>query len=294
MKRLLILCVILAAGVSLVPAIGPPQRVGASPIVAGRVHDDYQPVDKKHLFVLVIGNDARAGNPDNARADAIHIVGINTRTLKGGILNFPRDSYIPLVGGGTGRINEALVRGGPKGVARTVENLTGIKLDYWVMTGFVGFRGLIDDIGRVKLRIPQAIHDPRGSGANLKKGTYGVGPIHALAFVRTRKTIAGGDIGRTTNHGRFLLALLSKFRQDTAKSPSRIFRWMAATQKHTRLDVEPAELFQLGVLASRVSPKDVGNVTVPVSIGSAGAASVVFIQGGARSIYARFRRTASL
>lgn len=293
MKRLLALCVILAVGVSLVPAIGDSRRVGAATIVAGRVHDAYQPLDGK-LFVLVIGNDARAGNPDNVRADAIHIVGINTRSLKGGILNFPRDSYVPLAGGGTGRINEALVRGGPKGVARTVENLTGIRLDYWVMTGFVGFRGLIEDIGRVEMRIPQPIFDPRGSGAKLKKGKYGLGPLNALAFVRTRKTIAGGDIGRTTNQGRFLLGMLTEFRRETARSPSAVFKWMAATQKHTRLNVSSAELFQLGVLASRVRPKDVGNVTVPVSLGSAGAASVVFIQGGARSIYARFRRTASL
>lgn len=293
MKRLLGLGLILAVGVVVVPAIGDVPHVDAAPIVAGRVHDEYQPVDGK-VFILVIGNDARAGNPDNVRADAIHIVGINSRTRKGGILNFPRDSYIPLVGGGTGRINEALVRGGPQGVARTVQKLTGIKLDYWVMTGFVGFRGLIDDIGRVEMRIPQPIFDPRGSGAKLKKGTYGLGPLNALAFVRTRKTIAGGDIGRTTNQGRFLLGMLGKFRAETTRSPALIFKWMAATQKHTRLNLETSELFGLGVLASRVRPRDVGNVTVPVSLGSAGAASVVFINSGARSIYARFRRTATL
>jgi polyisoprenyl-teichoic acid--peptidoglycan teichoic acid transferase len=293
MKRLSVLLVVLAVGLVLVPAIGDSRSVGAATIVAGRVRDSYQPLDGK-LFVLVIGSDARAGNPNNVRADAIHIVGINTRTLKGGILNFPRDSYIPLAGGGTGRINEALVRGGPEGVARTVQNLTGIKLDYWVMTGFVGFRGLIDDIGRVKLRIPQPIFDPRGSGAKLRKGTYGLGLLNALAFVRTRKTIAGGDIGRTTNQGRFLLAMLAKFRQETARKSSAAFKWMAATHKHTRLNLSATELFELGVLASRVRPKDIGNVTVPVRVGSAGAASVVFIQGGARSIYARFRRSASL
>jgi len=293
MKRLLALCLVLAAGVTVVPVIGEAPRVGASSVIAGRVDDSYQPVDGR-VFVLVIGNDARQGNPDNSRADAIHIVGINTRTMKGGILNFPRDSYIPLVGGGVGRINEALVRGGPEGVARTVENLTGIDLDYWVMTGFEGFRGLIEDVGFITMKIPQPINDPLGSGARLRKGTYGLGPINALAFVRTRKTIAGGDIGRTTNHGRFLLGMLAEFREDTAGRPSQIFKWMAATQKHTRLNIGAEELFRLGVLASRVSPKDVGNVTVPVSLGSAGAASVVFIQGGARSIYARFRRTATL
>ena len=293
MRRLVILVSIVAVGVSLVPAIGDPDPVGASTIVAGRVRDRFQPVGGK-LFVLVIGNDARQGNPDNVRADAIHIVGINTKTMKGGILNFPRDSYVPLAGGGTGRINEALMRGGPKGVARTLENLTGIRLDMWVMTGFEGFRGLIDDVGRIRMKIPRPIFDPGGSGAKLKAGTYGLGPLNALAFVRTRKTIAGGDIGRTTNQGKFMLAMLSKFRRETDDGPSRAFGWIAALERHTRLNIDPAELFRLGILASKVQPRTIRNVTVPVSLGQVGAASVVFIKSSARSIYARFRRNASL
>jgi polyisoprenyl-teichoic acid--peptidoglycan teichoic acid transferase len=293
MKRLLLLVTLLATGVSLIPAIGDPVPVGASGIIAGRVQDGFQPTDGK-LFVLVIGNDAREGNPDNARADAIHILGINTKTKKGGILNFPRDSYVPLAGGGTGRINEALVRGGPEAVARTLQNLTGIQIDLWVMTGFEGFRDLVSEIGRVTMKIPEPINDPLGSGAKLKKGTYPLGPLNALAFVRTRKTIAGGDIGRTTNQGRFMLAMLAEYRKDTKDRPGIAFRWIAAIEKYTRLDVDPAELFRLSILARRVEPKDVANVTVPVSLGQVGAASVVFIQGGARSIYARFKRNASL
>jgi hypothetical protein len=48
------------------------------------------------------------------------------------------------------------------------------------------------------------------------------------------------------------------------------------------------------VLASQVRSQDVGNVTIPVRVGAAGAASVVFIQPGAQSIYDRFKKNASL
>jgi hypothetical protein len=101
-------------------------------------------------------------------------------------------------------------------------------------------------------------------------------------------------VDRTTNHGRFLLALLKKLRTDIANSPAKMFDWMAATRKWTRLDIPPHELFQLGVLTSQVKSQDVGNVTVPVQVGSAGAASVVFIQPGAQAIYDRFKKNASL
>ena len=46
----------------------------AAALSIGRVHAGYQPTTGK-LFVLVIGNDARHGNPNGALADAIHLWG---------------------------------------------------------------------------------------------------------------------------------------------------------------------------------------------------------------------------
>lgn len=236
----------------------------------------------------------REGNPDRSRADAIHIAGINTKTMKGGILNFPRDSWVPIPGRGTSKMNEALYSGGPQLLAQTLENETGIRLDYWVMVGFEGFRKIIDDVGRIPYKIPFNISDPTGSGANLKKGKQNLGPLNSLAFVRTRHSFSGGDIDRTTNQAKFLIAMLRKLRMDVAESPANLLKWVSTTRKNTRLDLGLDELFRLSVLTSQVKPKDVGFRTVPVSIGSVGAASVVFIQGAARSIYAKFKRTGSL
>lgn len=69
---------------------------------------------------------------------------------------------------------------------------------------------------------------------------------------------------------------------------------MAVTRRFARLDIPADELFRLGVLASQVSARDVGNVTIPVRIGFAGAASVVFIEPRAQDIFKRFRKTARL
>lgn len=291
-RRAGVLALVIATVSVLVPLIGSPGH-GAPSIRAGRVHKSFHP-NKGKVFVLVIGNDAREGNPDSARADAVHIVGINTKTMKGGILNFPRDSWVNIPGRGSSRINEAILYGGPTLLAKTLEQMTGIHIDYWVMTGFEGFRNLIDDVGRVKITIPHAIHDPYGSGANLKGGLQWMGPLNSLAFVRTRKVLSGGDVARTTNQGKFLLALLRNLRHDVDRNPASLLRWIAATRRHTRLDLSPDDLFRLGVLATQTKAKDVGNVTVPVSVGSVGAASVVFISPSASSIYARFRKHASL
>ncbi|HEX2051463.1 MAG TPA: LCP family protein [Actinomycetota bacterium] len=269
------------------------ERPGRDAAVVGRVHERFQPLDGK-IFVLVIGNDARTGNPDRSRADALHLVGLNAKTMKGGILNFPRDSWVPIPGSGSGKINEALYRGGPKLQARTVEQLTGIRIDYYVMTGFEGFMALVRKIGDIPYRVDKGMFDPGGSGAHIPAGTRKLDPGDALAFARTRKSLPNGDIGRTTNQGRLLLAMLRQLRDEIARNPGALLKWIEAGRRYTRLDISPAETFRLAVLATQVKPADVGMVTVPATIGSVGAASVVFIQPSARAVYARFKRTASL
>lgn len=265
----------------------------AEQLLVGRVHATFQPNDGK-IFVLVIGSDARTGNSDAARADAIHLVGINTENMKAGILNFPRDAWVDIPGHGTSKINDSLYEGGPELVAQTVENLTHVKIDYWVLTGFEGFVGIIHDLGPVEVDVPMDLYDPSGSGANLKAGKQHLHALSALSFVRDRHDFPNGDVDRSTNQGIFMIDLLKKLRGQVAKNPASLFNWIGATRAHTRINVSPDEMFRLGVLASQLDPKRVDNVTVPVTLGSAGAASVVYIQPSAESIFRRFARDGHL
>lgn len=289
-KRTLALLMFVALVAGLVPALGPDGEAAGAGITVGRVHKQFQPTKGK-VFVLVIGTDARSGNP-NARADAIHIAGINTRTMRGGILNFPRDTWVSIPGRGFSKINEALPRGGPRLLAKTLERETGIRIDYWVMVGFQGFRNIVKEVGPIRLRIHRRIYD-RGSGANIPAGRRRFGPDNGLAYVRTRKAFSGGDVTRATNQGKFLLGMLRKLRSDLDRRPSNLLQWMGATRRHARFDVSPRELYRLAVLTSQVKPGRVKNRTIPVRVGWVGAASVVFAQPGARSLYKRLRRTAS-
>lgn len=292
-RRAALAVALLTAVSTLVPLIGDGRSSAAAPVIGGRVHRAYNP-SKGKLFVLVIGNDAREGNPDRSRADAIHIVGIDTDSMRAGILNFPRDSWVSIPGHGSGRLNEALYDGGPQLLARTLEDITGIRLDLWVMTGFEGFEGIVRGINGVPFHITRDIYDPTGSGADLEAGQDYLDARQSLAYVRTRHSFPRGDIDRTTNQAHFMIALLRKLRAQVERDPAALLDWIALVRRHTRLNVSPKEMFHLGVLATQVKPKHVGSVTVPVSIGSVGSASVVFITPSAGSIYARFNRTARL
>jgi polyisoprenyl-teichoic acid--peptidoglycan teichoic acid transferase len=292
-KRVTIPVVLIALVCLLIPLGSKTPVSGAPQIIGAKAHETFNPEDGK-IFVLVIGNDARVGNPDQSRADAMHIVGINTDTMRGGILNFPRDSYVDVPGRGSMKMNESLYAGGPDLLVQTLEQETGIKLDYWVMTGFVGFRRIVRDLGGVEVNVPYAIDDPLGSGAKLKQGKQMLDPTDALAFTRARKTLPNGDIDRSTNQGTFLLSLLRKFHDEVVGNPSTVLKWMAITRQWTRLDIPADELFRLGVLATQVPPENMKSVTVPVSIGAVGAASVVFIQPEAKALYRRFEKTGTL
>jgi len=289
-------CILLAfiLGVSaVVPLIGGSEATRATAPLFGRVHKSFQP-EKGKIFVLAIGNDARSGNPDRSLADAIHILGINTRTMKGGILNFPRDSWVNIPGQGSAKINEALFRGGPELLARTVEAVTGIRLDYWVMVGFEGFQGIVQDLRGVEMNVPTTHNDTGASGSVLTAGMQKLQGYQALAYARARKSFSGGDVARTTHQGDMLVALQRKLQTQTAKNPAALFRWIAATKRHARFDLRADEMFRLGILATQIKSKDIGNVTLPVSLGWVGAASVVFISPNAKSIYERFRENGSL
>jgi polyisoprenyl-teichoic acid--peptidoglycan teichoic acid transferase len=290
-KRASALIVFVALVTGLVLNVGPRAATETAPIAIGRVHEQWQPHQGK-IYVLVIGSDARNGNP-NLRADAIHIAGINTDNMRGGILNIPRDSWVNIPGYGSAKINEALHLGGPELLARTLEDLTHIRLDLWAVVGFEGFQKIIKDVGPIPIHIRRPIYDPGGSGANINAGDRRLASDDALAFVRTRKAFAGGDVTRTTNQARFLLAMLHKLRSDVAERPTELLKWIAIAREHARMDISPQEMFRLAVITSQVKPPDIDNVTVPVRLGFVGAASVVFIRPGAEAMYRHFRKYAS-
>ncbi|MGI8774623.1 MAG: LCP family protein [Actinomycetota bacterium] len=290
--RTIALMLTIGSIVALWPVLGPTPRTAAAPIKLGKVHEGYQPLKGK-IFVLLIGHDARPGET-RARADGIHIAGINTETMTGGILNFPRDSWVNIPGWGSARINDALYIGGPERLAETLEDLTGITIDYWVMAGFEQFQSLVEDLGGIRMNVPTAVYDRGGSGAQLDAGMQKLKGYEALAYARARKPFSDGDVVRTTNQARIFIAALKKLRQEVGNNPAALLRWMSVIREHAELDMSASDTFRLGVVLSQLSAKKVGNVTIPVNIGMAGSASVVFISPQARPIYARFKRTGSL
>lgn len=227
------------------------------------------------IFILVLGSDARPGEEITAqRSDSIHVVAINPAKHRATIVGIPRDSWVEIPGHGTDKINAAMTFGGPDLVVQTVENLLGVRMDYWALTWFDGFRAMIDDIGGLTVDVPFDVRDPY-SRADLSAGVQTLNGRDALAFARARHALPSGDFGRSENQGRLLLAALAQFRKEFAKDPSRLLDWIGAGLRNMRTDVPLEQVLRLGFTASTLNPKKVTNIVLPGGTAMAGSTSVV-------------------
>jgi LCP family protein required for cell wall assembly len=251
----------------------------------GRAHAEFQPAldGDEPIFVLLLGSDSRPGTPvDGGLADSIHILGINPADGRGTLFGIPRDSWVPLASGGTNKINAAMPAGGVEAQIATVEQLTGITMDYYALTGFPGFADAVDDIGGLTVDVPYGF---QGYTTTFTEGEQRFTGHQALEYGRTRKSLTRGDFDRSLNQGTLLVSALAQFRTEYAKDAGRAFDWMGAGLRNIETDVSIDELLLLANLSLQVKPMNITNLVATGSVGSEGGISVVYLSDSNQSLW---------
>lgn len=240
------------------------------------------------VFIAIVGTDDRPG-VSGARADAMHLVGINPQLKAGTILNIPRDTYTEIPGHGTRKINESHSTGGAELVAQTLQTLTGAPVQFVITTNFEGFTNIVNEAGGVAVDLPIPVVD-QYSGANLAAGPNHLPGDVALAFSRSRKSVPRGDFTRTSHQGLLLWSALKQVQGEQAAGTADLVKDVAILLRHlkTTSGVSPADLYQLARLAMTIPPENILNITMPGVAGSAGAASVVYPTEAAAPLFADF------
>jgi LCP family protein required for cell wall assembly len=242
----------------------------------GDAHAEFGPSLRgdRPIFILILGSDARPGTPmEEGLCDSIHILGIDPRTDRATLVGIPRDSYVPLATGGSNKINAALPQGGPQGMVDTVEDLTGITFDYYLLTGFDGFKRIFDALGGLKINVPYPFAGYEGTPFQVGRHTFT--GAQALEYTRTRKSLSHGDFDRSMNHGRVMLAAFAQFRAEFRSDPTAAFRWIAVGMRNVVTDVPLSELLTLAFASAEIAPRRVTNLVAVGSIGTAGGISIV-------------------
>ncbi|WP_255251721.1 LCP family protein, partial [Mycolicibacterium vaccae] len=237
---------------------------------------------------LLVGSDGREGlTPEQqaelatggvlggSRTDTIllvHLPGLGA-AAPATMVSIPRDSYVPIPGYGSDKINAAFSVGGPQLLAQTVELATGLRIDHYAEIGFGGFAGLVDAVGGVTMCPAEPINDPL-AGINLPAGCQQLDGRSALGFVRSRAT-PRADLDRMVNQRQFMSALVAR-----AASPGVLLnplRWYPLL--HAAADTVTVgtgdHVWDLGRLAWGLRG-DLTTVTVPIGEFTAnGSGSIV-------------------
>jgi LCP family protein required for cell wall assembly len=238
--------------------------------------------DREARNILVMGSDKRSGrharNVEGQRSDTTILLHLSADRSNATLVSIPRDSVVDIPmcrreDGGTvpaqsdQMFNVSFAEGGPACTIKTVETLTRIRIDHYVVIDFNGFRDMVNALGGVKVCVPYDVQDPQ-SHLDLKAGTQTVRGQQALAYVRTRHGLGNGsDLSRIERQQAFLSSMISKVRSTgLLLRPDRLYNFLAAATNSVTTDPDLGSLKAMASLAQDVrdlGTKDVTFVTVP-------------------------------
>jgi polyisoprenyl-teichoic acid--peptidoglycan teichoic acid transferase len=217
------------------------------------------------LNYVLLGSDSRqAGDQQAGRSDAIMVVHLNAAHDHAYVISFPRDMWVTIPGHGENKINAAYPLGGPQLTVRTLEELTGVRMDHVVQIDFDGFVQLTKELGGVRVRNKVAF---TSHGYRYPKGWITIKGKKALWFVRERHAFPRGDLDRAENQRKVLKAIIAKgLSPEVIADPARFTAFLGGLAKHMTVDqtLTDAEI-RATALSLRLVAKNIVLMQAPLS-----------------------------
>ncbi|MYQ36074.1 LCP family protein [Streptomyces sp. SID4956] len=246
--------------------------------------------------ILVIGNDVRTGEGNEAYGNRDNVTGHADTTLlfhvagdrsNATVVSIPRDlmTEIPdcetrqsdgttktIPGSdGTTRFNESYgVEGRDPGCTmRTVEQLTGLDVDHFMMFDFNAVKTLSTAVGGVEVCLEEPLKDTSGgTKLDLPEGRSTIQGEEALSFLRNRHGLKNeSDLDRIGMQQKFVASMMRRLKEDTLSSPSKLLDVADAATKSLTVDKgigSPAKLLTLAKELGKIDLKNITLMTLPV------------------------------
>ncbi|MFI5830765.1 LCP family protein [Streptomyces sp. NPDC051578] len=239
------------------------------------------------INILVIGTDKRSGEGNEGYGDANSVGHADTTILfhvskdrsNATALSIPRDliTNIPVCptkqpngsvkdipGQRATRFNESLGQEGrdPGCTMRTVQQITGIQVDHFMMVDFNAVKNLSTAVGGVPVCVEKAVHD-KDSKLDLPAGESRLQGEQALAFVRTRHAFGNeSDLDRIKTQQQFLGSMMREMKsKETLTSPKKFLSLAEAATKSLSVDQGIGSIGQLTALAGELKNMNLKNIT---------------------------------
>ena len=258
-------------------------NISKAPLTAG--DGTAQPVSDSNdrMQILILGSDTRDGKNSEygtaedssgyGQSDVMMLMDISADNKRVNVISFPRDLLVDIpqckdqktnevypARSGV-MINEAMAQAGIGCAVDTVNKLTGLEVDHFMMADFNAVKELSNTVGGVEVCISDAVYDP-DSRLRLPKGTSSVEGEMALAFLRTRHAFAdGGDLGRIKAQQGFLSSLTRKIKDEgTLSDPSKMLRIADVVTQNLTVDEGLASVPSLLTIGNRLKDIDISKV----------------------------------
>ena len=258
------------------------------------------PADGAPINIVVMGSDTRDGQGDNYggssyagsnRSDTTLLIHVSGDREWATAVSIPRDTMIDMPDcnkadgtiskGYHGLWNETMQRGGPACVIKTLEQITGIRTDHFVVVDFKGFKSVVNAVGGVEVCLTEAVNDKK-SKLVLPKGLSTIDGETALAFVRARKTLGdGSDTSRIRRQQDFLASLTRKVTSaGVLLNPVKLLGVLSSVTESLTTNRELGSIQGLQDLAFKMQdlrPSNIRFITAPSGPDPADKYRVVFI-----------------
>ncbi|MER6474983.1 LCP family protein [Streptomyces filamentosus] len=264
-------------------------------------------VDDGSLDVLVLGSDSRSGDngaygkdEGGARSDTAMVLHVYEGHKKASVVSIPRDTLVDrpactddrgteTPGQSRAMFNTAYEVGGPACAVKTVEAMSGIRMDHYIEVDFTGFKKLIDTLGGVEITTTRAIEDPE-SHLDLEPGTHTLDGEQSLGLVRTRKGVGdGSDLGRIQLQQAFMKAFIDQLKGvGVGTNPKKLLDLADAATKAITPDSELDSVQELMGFAqglTGLSAQNVRMVTLPVRYDPLDPNRVVPVEAKAEQVW---------
>ncbi|AKN18489.1 hypothetical protein B586_05465 [Mycobacterium haemophilum DSM 44634] len=257
---------------------------------------------------LIVGMDSRAGananmgagdtqDADGIRSDTVMLVNIPANRKRVVVISFPRDlaitpiqcevwdpetgKYGPIYNEQKGKfgprvvytetkLNSTFSYGGPKCLVKEIQKLSGLSINRFIATDFVGFARMVEAVGGVEVCSKTPIQDYELGTVLDHSGHQVLNGATALNYVRARKvtTEVNGDYGRIKRQQLFLSSLLrSMISTNTLFNLNKLNNVVNMFIGNSYVDnVKTKDLVQLGMSLQGMAAGHITFVTVPTGV----------------------------
>ena len=253
--------------------------------------------------ILVVGTDSRngasgnigAGDEDEVpglRNDSTMVIHVSADRSRVQVVSIPRDTLVDIPSckhrdGSTSdpmsneMFNNAMFYGADGGntdediapgiacVKATVEKMSGMPIDAFMVVNFAGFINMIDALGGIWFNIPERIEDESAS-LFIDAGCWKLDGTQSLAYMRSRKGQGdGSDISRIGRQQQLISAMLREIQsKDYVTDSGALLTFLqaaiASVNVSSNLGDARADLTLLLIVLSKTERANIQFVTMPV------------------------------